>query len=91
MWDALDGKELVRIPTGASLRARFKYPYIIVHRIDLHNVLLDACRRSDAIELVADAVVCNFEDKGDTVVVTTVDGRTFSGAALIAEKTDRRR
>ena len=23
MWDALDGKELVRIPTGASLRARF--------------------------------------------------------------------
>src|SRR5215469_16223030 len=27
MWDALSGKELVRIPTGASLRARFKYPY----------------------------------------------------------------
>src|SRR5262252_10888984 len=23
MWDAVDGKELVRIPTGASLRARF--------------------------------------------------------------------
>src|SRR6476659_5765856 len=55
MWDALDGKELVRIPTGPSLRTRFKYPYIIVHRIDLHNVLLDACHRSDAIELVPDA------------------------------------
>src|SRR5579862_1709630 len=25
MFDALDGKELVRIPTGASFRARFKY------------------------------------------------------------------
>jgi 3-hydroxybenzoate 6-monooxygenase len=49
MWDALGGKELVRIPTGASLRARFKYPYIVVHRIDLHNVLLDACRSSDAL------------------------------------------
>jgi 3-hydroxybenzoate 6-monooxygenase len=84
MWDALDGKELVRIPTGASLRARFKYPYIIVHRIDLHNVLLDACRRSDAIELVADAMVSTFEDQGDSVVVTTVDGRTFSGPALVA-------
>ena len=83
MWDALDGKELVRIPTGASLRARFKYPYIIVHRIDLHNVLLDACRRSDAIELVADAMVCNFVDKDDSVAVTTVDGRTFSGPALV--------
>jgi 3-hydroxybenzoate 6-monooxygenase len=84
MWDALDGKELVRIPTGLSLRARFKYPYIIVHRIDLHDVLLDACRGSDAIELVADAMVSNFEDKGDGVAVTTVDGRTFSGSALVA-------
>src|ERR1700728_1775358 len=79
MWDALNGKELVRIPTGSSLRARFKYPYIIVHRIDLHNVLLDACRRSDAIELVANARVTGFEDRGDGVAVTTADGRTFFG------------
>jgi 3-hydroxybenzoate 6-monooxygenase len=85
MWDALSGKELVRIPTGASLRARFKYPYIIVHRIDLHNVLLDACRRrSDRVELVADAMVRDFEDRGDRVVVTTADGRVFSGPALVA-------
>jgi 2-polyprenyl-6-methoxyphenol hydroxylase-like FAD-dependent oxidoreductase len=84
MLDALNGNELVRIPTGASLRARFKYPYIIVHRIDLHNVLLDACRKSDAIELVADAMVTGFEDRGDRIAVTTADGRAFSGAALVA-------
>jgi 2-polyprenyl-6-methoxyphenol hydroxylase-like FAD-dependent oxidoreductase len=84
MLDALNGQELVRIPTGASLRARFKYPYIIVHRIDLHNVLLDACRRNDAIELVADAMVTGFEDRGDRVTATTADGRAFSGAALVA-------
>jgi len=85
MLDALSGNELVRIPTGgAAFRARFKHPYIIVHRIDIHNVLLDACRTSDAIELVADAMVAGFEDRGDGVAVTTADGRTFSGAALIA-------
>src|SRR5580692_5358174 len=84
MLDALDGKELVRIPIGASFRARFKYPYIVVHRIDLHNVLLDACRRSDAIELVADAMVTGFEDRSDRITVTTADGRAFSGAALVA-------
>jgi 2-polyprenyl-6-methoxyphenol hydroxylase-like FAD-dependent oxidoreductase len=84
MLDALSGKELVRIPTAASFRARFKYPYIIVHRIDLHNVLLDACRNSDAIELVSDAMVTGCEERGDGVAVTTADGRTFSGAALIA-------
>src|SRR5277367_6066083 len=45
MLDAFDGKEVARVPTGPSFRARFTYPYIIIHRIDLHNVLLDACRR----------------------------------------------
>jgi 3-hydroxybenzoate 6-monooxygenase len=84
MLDARDGKELVRIPNGASFRARFKYPYIIVHRIDVHNVLLDACRRSDAIELVPDAMVTAFDERGDSVAVTTADGRSFSGAALVA-------
>jgi salicylate hydroxylase len=84
MRDALDGKDLFRIPTGASLRARFKYPYIIVHRIDLHNVLIDAARRSDAIELIADAAVSGFEDRGDGVAVTTADGRTFSGPIIVA-------
>jgi 3-hydroxybenzoate 6-monooxygenase len=84
MLDALTGKELVRMPTGASFRARFKYPYIIVHRIDLHNILLDACRNNDAIELVADAMVTGFEDRGDGVAVTTADRRMFSGTALVA-------
>src|SRR5579871_6473269 len=84
MLDALDGKELVRVPTGASFRARFKYPYIVVHRIDLHNVLLDACRANAMIELVSDAMVNAYEDTGDRVAVTTADGRTFSGEVLVA-------
>jgi 2-polyprenyl-6-methoxyphenol hydroxylase-like FAD-dependent oxidoreductase len=84
MRDAVDGKELIRIPTGASFRARFKYPYIIVHRIDLHNVLLDACRGNDAIELVANAMVNGFEERGDAVTVTTADGPTFAGPAVVA-------
>ena len=84
MRDAFTGDELVRIPTGASFRARFKHPYIIVHRIDLHNVLLDACRRTPEIELVPDAMVTAYDDHGDGVAVTTADGRTFFGAALVA-------
>ena len=45
MLDALTGKEVTRVPTGPSFRARFKHPYIIIHRIDLHNV---AARRLPA-------------------------------------------
>ncbi len=83
MRDAFTGDELVRIPTGASFRNRFKHPYIIIHRIDLHLALLDACKRMGGIELVADAMVTNFEDRGDRVSVTAADGRAFEGAALI--------
>jgi 3-hydroxybenzoate 6-monooxygenase len=83
MFDALDGKVVARIPTGPSFRARFKYPYIIIHRIDLHNVLLDACRRERLITLVPDAMVTHFDDRGDGVTVTTADNRSFEGAALV--------
>ncbi len=84
MMDALTGKELVRIPTGVSFRARFKHPYIIIHRVDVHNVLLDACRHDDRIELVSEAMVTAFEDRGDRVAVWTANGRSFTGTAAIA-------
>jgi salicylate hydroxylase len=83
MRDALTGDVLVSIPTGASFRARFTHPYIIIHRIDLHNVLLDACRNAPEIELVPDAMVTAFEDRGETVAATTADGRSFTGTALV--------
>ena len=83
MFDALDGHEVTRVPAGASFRARFKYPYIIIHRIDLHNILLDACRRDPLITLESDAMVTRYEDRGDTVRLTTDDGRTFDGALMI--------
>jgi salicylate hydroxylase len=83
MFDALNGREVTRISTGPSLRARFKHPYIIVHRVDMHDVLLDACKREPAITLVPDAMMTRFDDHGDAVAVTTEDGRTFSGRVLI--------
>jgi 2-polyprenyl-6-methoxyphenol hydroxylase-like FAD-dependent oxidoreductase len=83
MIDALTGKEVTRVPTGASFRARFKYPYIIIHRIDLHDVLLDACRRNRLVTLEPDAMVSRFTDHGDRVTVTTEDSRSFEGVALV--------
>jgi 3-hydroxybenzoate 6-monooxygenase len=83
MFDALTGDEVTRISTGSSFRARFHYPYIVIHRIDLHNVLLDACRNDPLITLVPDAMVSRFTDHGERVTVTTEDGRSFEGTALI--------
>jgi 2-polyprenyl-6-methoxyphenol hydroxylase-like FAD-dependent oxidoreductase len=91
MLDALTGKEVRRVPTGPSFRKRFSHPYIIMHRVDLHNVLLDACRRDRSIQLEPDAMVSGFEDHGDRVAVTTEDGRTFEGPAFIAAEGIRSR
>jgi len=83
--DALNGREVTRVPTGCpSFRERFKYPYIIIHRIDLHNVLLDACRCDPLVTLVPNAQVTQSEESGDGVAVRTEDDRSFTGAALIA-------
>jgi salicylate hydroxylase len=83
MFDALDGREVTRISTGPSLRARFKHPYIIIHRVDMHDVLLHACKRESAITLVPDAMVTRFDDRNGGITVMTEDGRSFSGPALI--------
>jgi salicylate hydroxylase len=83
MLDALNGKEVTRVPTGASFHARFRHPYIVIHRIDLHEVMLDACRRDPLITLVPDAMVARFHDQGDRVTVATEDGRSFEGPVLV--------
>ena len=84
MIDALTGEEVTRVPTGGpEFRERFRYPYIVIHRVDLQNVMLDACRRDPLVTLEADALVTGFADQGDWVTVTTQDGRSFEGAALI--------
>jgi salicylate hydroxylase len=84
LLDALSGEEVTRVPSGRpSFRERFKYPYIIIHRVDLHQTLLDACRREQLIELVPEAMVTRVEDRGDRVILHTEDGRIFDGRAAI--------
>ena len=83
MLDALDGEEITRIPTGEKFRRRFAHPYIVVHRIDLHHVLLDACNAMPNIELEASTCAVGIEDDGGQVRVRTRDGRSIAGAAVI--------
>ena len=82
MLDALDGNEIARIPTGEAFRRRFKHPYVVIHRIDLHQVLLDACKASDNIELEAATCAVGIEDDIE-VRLRTRDGRSIAGAAVI--------
>ena len=83
MVDSADGREIVRIPTGESFKRRFKRPYVVTHRVDLHGVLLDACRALPNVELMAGCNVTSFEARGGRVVLRTEDDQAIEGAALI--------
>lgn len=85
MPDAESGETLFQVSvTSEHYRKRFEHPYIVIHRADIHNVLLDACRRTPGVELTVNATVVDFKDLGsDGVRVTCADGRAFEGAALI--------
>src|SRR6185437_3453459 len=53
MMDSTTAEEVTRIPLGDAFRKKFKNPYAVIHRADLHTVLLDACNQSDLIRLDA--------------------------------------
>jgi 2-polyprenyl-6-methoxyphenol hydroxylase-like FAD-dependent oxidoreductase len=83
MVDSTDGGEIVRIPTGDSFLQRFKRPYVVIHRVDLHRTLLDACEAASNVELMPLTGAAYYEDHGDHVRLRTTDNRTIEGAALI--------
>lgn len=83
MVDSVDGGVIARISTGAAFERRFKRPYVVIHRVDLHGVLLDACRALPNVELMASCNVLSYEDGGERVRLRTEDGRSIEGCALI--------
>ncbi len=84
MRDSTTGAELTRIAVGSeAFRARFKYPYGVIYRVDLHRVLLDACELAPQVTLKPSQKVQRFDERGDRVVVSTESGQTYEGSALI--------
>ncbi|OGA16166.1 MAG: salicylate hydroxylase [Betaproteobacteria bacterium RIFCSPLOWO2_02_FULL_65_20] len=84
MRDALTGEELIRVPVGSeAFRAKYKFPYGVIHRADIHTAFLEACRKSPLVTLSASQKVAGYEDKGDRVAVSTEGGASFEGELLI--------
>ena len=84
MRDSTTGAELTRIAVGSeAFRARFKYPYGVIYRVDLHRVLLDACSMADGVTLKPSQKVKRFDDRGDRVVVAIESGESYEASALI--------
>ncbi|WP_216214635.1 FAD-dependent monooxygenase [Amycolatopsis aidingensis] len=81
--DGVTGEHVTSLGLTADYRDRFGSPYVVVHRAELHQVLLDACLAADSVELVAGATVTGYEQDDRTATVLLADGRRISGTAVI--------
>ncbi|HXK53950.1 MAG TPA: 3-hydroxybenzoate 6-monooxygenase, partial [Hyphomicrobiales bacterium] len=85
MMDGLNGQQITRIPlNNEEFYSRFKYPYGVIYRPDLHNALIEAAKASPLVELTVNQKVVDFEDDGSKVRAICESGKIFEGDALIA-------
>lgn len=84
MMDSMSGTPITEIPVGDAFRERFHKPYAVIHRGDLHTILLDACRQTpELVTLETSAKVTGYSDDGTGVSVHLSDGSSRQGRALI--------
>ena len=83
LMDALADGEICHIDLGETFRTRFGNPYAVVHRGDLHGVLLQGCRDHALIDLKSGAEVTGYDQDDKGVVAKLANGETARGRALI--------
>jgi salicylate hydroxylase len=83
LMDSMADGEICHIDLGEAFRKRYGNPYAVVHRGDLHGVLLKACRDHPLIELRVSSEVVGYDQDGTSVTAKLGNGETVTGAALI--------
>ncbi|HET6838228.1 MAG TPA: 3-hydroxybenzoate 6-monooxygenase [Bradyrhizobium sp.] len=83
LMDALTAEEITHVDLGEAFHARFKNPYAVVHRGDLHGVLLRACRDHELIELRVSSEVVFYDQDEASVTACLASGERVTGSLLI--------
>ncbi|HZG74065.1 MAG TPA: FAD-dependent monooxygenase [Chondromyces sp.] len=81
--DVYTAKELASLDLGDEFKAKYGFPYIVLHRSDLHRVLVEAAEKNPLISLVNDQVIETVEQDNEGVTVTNQRGEQFTGKAVI--------
>jgi 3-hydroxybenzoate 6-monooxygenase len=81
--NAVTTRELTRVRLDSGFEDRFGGPYVVVHRTDLLDILVNAAREA-GVELVNGARVEQIEERAGSARVLCSDGTEYVGAAVIA-------
>ena len=82
MKDATDGSELTRLDLQ-DLEKTYGYPYMVIHRSDLHGLFLRACRAL-GVELVTGMQCVGYDNGDGGATVTFADGTTDTAELVVA-------
>ncbi|MBB6548552.1 FAD-dependent oxidoreductase [Nonomuraea rubra] len=83
MKDAVDGSVLTRLDLH-DVERRYGFPYMVIHRSDLHGTLLRACREA-GVDLVTDVAVTGYEQAAGGAVAVHGGGGEFGGVVVAAD------
>jgi len=83
MMDGVSANKVTEIPVDEPFRKRFGNPYAVIHRADLHSVLLNACKTHPHIQLVTSQKAREYENSATGARLHTESGATFDGDAII--------
>lgn len=83
LMDSAKGGQINRWSYGEDFRKRFGNPYVVVHRADLHQSLIEACQKSGLVEIKTSVRIKGFEQDADKVRAIATDGATYEGDILV--------
>jgi salicylate hydroxylase len=81
LWS--DGRTWTLFDLGAQSVARYGFPYLTLHRADLHAALADAVRAIDPAAIRLGARLEALEADADGVTLRFADGRTARAATVV--------
>jgi len=83
MMDAVDCGVVASFDVGADFRARFRNPYAVIHRADIHTAILEQVRDNPDIELVTSCRIVALDQDERGVTATDSTGRRFQADYLV--------
>jgi salicylate hydroxylase len=83
MRDIVTDEAIVQGPLGEVAQATYGFPYGVIYRADLHDVLLDACRALPNVTLRTSTKVASFTQNDTRVSVSLDGGEIVHGSVLI--------
>ncbi|OQS16113.1 3-hydroxybenzoate 6-hydroxylase [Nocardia donostiensis] len=82
MRDAIDGSDLTLLDLR-DLARKYGFPYLVIHRSDLHSLFVEACRDA-GVELLTEQRVTSYTQNAHKACATTGAGTAHEADVVIA-------